>query len=389
MSHVTFGTKQELKSFEFGNLLYGIIQKGVYKSPKITLSTTTGTITVSDGIFLFYNDTESDESKAYAAKVENIDLSIEGASADEYLLISYTYDPSMKAEPVLSFSNNYDSGDSKIRLGRIIRKGSGTYNLDVDESCMELVGTGYSSENSFVDFLTYSHQETENQRLGISFNGKVITNSGIVTIAEINTTSFENLDPEKAQYLYIDHSGTVKLADSDVPRLGKLVFAEKPANGNFSINRYPYLAEINTGTIEALTIADNEICDEAIDSTKVEFNTSSNIATLDQLLKKMIKHINDLESSNADLIERVSYLEKVKGYVGGAMTIPSKEEFDEDPTLETDRLEIKNVDIATNANIKGSITVDSSTSSFGTASRPIKNLYVSESLYTDKLFVTE
>lgn len=391
MSKSTFGRKQELKSLEFGTLLYDIIQKGVYKSPTITIAANTGEISVIGGVFLFY---DTDSEKSYAVRVEDVNLSLSNVPEGNFLFITYTYSNVSTAEPTLITSSSADSDFSKIRLGRLIRVGSESYNIMFDTSSMELAGPGYTSETAFVDFINYSYRENENQRFVAKFNGKVITNQGVVTISSIDTSSFNNLDPTKAQYLYVDSEGVLKCVDASTPRFGKLVVAEKAANENFVVNRYPHRSEIGAWNLEVKkpesTTGDEEtaIYDQAIAKTKTEFSTSDNIISISNMLKTLAEHISAIENlinMPNGFEDRVSYLEAVKTYLSGSITIPPKETISGSP----DTLKVKSIDLSDTVTINGAVVTNPETSSFGTPEQPIRNLYVSQALYADNLFITE
>lgn len=385
MSKQTFSTKQELKSLEFGMLLHNIIQQGVYKSPEITISST-GDVSVTGGIFLFY---DSNPETSYAVRVEDISCSLSNLTPDHFLFLSYSYSSVSAAEPELVTSSSSASESTKIRLGRIVKTGAASNALQIDTTCMELCGPGYSHENSFVEMLSFSTKEYNAHRFIASFNGKVITNTGVATIAGVDVASFAGLDINQKQYLYIDSNAVLKCANHTVPRFGKLVIAEKEANSDFVINRFPRHGEIGAWNLEVkkpagLSPEAEALYDEAIIATKNELNTNEAVITLSNLLVKAINHIAVLEQGiNGNILARLENLEKLKTYLGGVITIPA------DITGPATQLDMSKVRITNEVNLAGALTVDSSVSSFGTSTNPIKNLYVTQTLYTDKLFVTE
>lgn len=395
MSKSTFGRKQELKSLEFGTLLYNIIQKGVYKSPTIVISSNTREISVTGGVFLFYN---SDNTIPYAVRVQDVNLTKSDVQDGEFLFITYTYSNVSAAEPNLISSADPTSDYSKIRLGRLIRvPGADGDQFAFDISSMELAGNGYTSQSSFVDFINYNYSESGDKRLIARFNGKVITNTGVITISSVDSTSFEGLDSTKAQYLYVDSEGVLKCADNTVPRFGKLVIAEKTANENFVINRYPYRAELGAWNLEVKKPSvekDSEedvIYTQAISKTKLELNTSEDVISISNMLKTLTEHVAEIENSiykTGGYKERLEYLEEVKRYLGESIYIPTKENIESEHST---TLKVKGVDTEAGyvTKINGSIITNPETSSFGTPDSPIHNLYVSQTLYTDHLFVTE
>ena len=391
MSKSTFSTRQELKSLEFGMLLHNLVQKGVYIKPTITVSSSTGEISVSGGVFLFY---DTDESKSYAVRVENISKSTASLGEGQYLFLTFTYSSAAPAEPELLISNSIDSSPTKIRLGRMVRTGSAQYALGFDDTSMEMCGAGYGIDNGIINYLVYSASEQNTPYLAAAFNGKVIKNSGIISIPSVSSASFAGLDKTKAQYLYIDSEGRMKCADATVPRFGKLVIAEKPANGNFELNRFPLRAEIKGGNIEidkpsGLATEEEAIYEQAKQLTQSDLSTSADVISLAALLKKAVDHIGNLERLVANLTQRLEYLEGVRTYFASQVTIPTAEQLVTTPTAS--KVEINNVETKSSGevNIKGAVTVDSNTSSFGTSTNPIHNLYVTSTLYTDQLFVTE
>ena len=186
----------------------------------------------------------------------------------------------------------------------------------------------------------------------------------------------------------------MKCADATVPRFGKLVIAEKPANGNFELNRFPLRAEIKGGNIEidkpsGLATEEEAIYEQAKQLTQSDLSTSADVISLAALLKKAVDHIGNLERLVANLTQRLEYLEGVRTYFASQVTIPTAEQLVTTPTAS--KVEINNVETKSSGevNIKGAVTVDSNTSSFGTSTNPIHNLYVTSTLYTDQLFVTE
>jgi len=392
MSKATFGTRQELKSLEFGMLLHKIAQKGVYEAPTISVSAETGAVSVTGGVFLF-NDTstDGDNDRSYSVRVEDFSQTISSMSAGQYLFISYTYNSANPAEPVLSADNSPESDMTKIRLGRLVSTGSSSTALAFDETSMEMCGPGYSIDNGLIEYLSYLRNESPSPVFNAKFREKVITNSGVQSVPAV--TSLSGLDSSKAQYIYVNSQGQLACADSTVPRLGKLVVAEKNANGNFELNRFPIRSEMKGWSLEidpASAAADSKekaIYDDGADNTKIKFNLAdgNTIIVLSGLLDAMVSHIGELERKVDDLTSRLVYLEKVNTYLAGVITIPAN------PSGAASKLEMSNVEIKStgNVNLKGSLTVDPNTSSFGTSSNPIHNLYVTQSLYTDSLFVTE
>lgn len=393
MGNVTFGTKQELKSLEFGKLFYNILPKGVYKRP--TISVSSGEVTVEGGTFLFYN-TGADK---YVAKVDDVALTL-SVSEGKYLFIQYTYNASQVAQPTLVLSNTIETGPTQVRLCRFVNTGADSASLTKDESCMELSGAAEGVvDTGLIDYISYKQDQYSSQAFAMAFNQNVTSNSGTASVATVS--SLAGIDPAKAQYLYINSTGALAVADANVPRFGKLVVAEKLANAPFTLNRFPHRAEVKGWDLEidrpdvetqddpmSMT-AETDIYDAATVLTKETCNTTANVIALSALLKKSIDHIGALEREIISLKNKVDYLEKVKSYLGTQIDIPDNEHMP-DP-ITTSKLVFTDIEIKStgNVNIKGSITVDPNTSSFGTATSPIHNLYVTESLYTDQLFVTE
>ena len=391
----TFGTKQPLKSLEFGTLLYGILPKGVYKSPTITYSN--GTLSVSGGIFLFY-DTDTD--KNYAVRVQDVNLSMTTLTANDWLFISYTYNTAVAAEPQLEISNSSATSDSKIRLGRLVQTAASASSLTFDSSSMEMCGQSYSVDDGLIEHAAYSPSEYTAPLLDMMFKNKVITNSGTVSVNAISTTSLEGLDASKAQYLYIDSEGALKCADAIIPRFGKLVIAEKAANGAFTLNRFPYRAEVTGWNIEvpglfdpSIVSKENDIYNDGADETATELGLDqpSHLIAVNGIIKALVDHVGKLERKVDDLTTRLKYLEDLKDWMSTVITnMPSAADIAAQSTTPLpDKLVITKVDSETNVNINGSVTVNPNTSSFGTSDAPIHNLYVTTSLYTDQLFVTE
>lgn len=391
--NVTFGTKQELRSLEFGQLLYNILPKGVYDRP--TISVSSGNVTVSGGTFLFYNA----GSDHYVAKVDEVTLTLP-VTAGKYLFIQYTYNASQVAQPALVLSDSVETAPSRVRLCRFVNTSADPASLAVDESCMELAGFAEGAvDTGLIDYISYKQNQYGAQDFAMAFRQKVTGNFGTGSVASMS--SLAGLDPAKAQYLYINSEGVLTVADSTVPRFGKLVVAEKAANAPFTLIRYPHRAEMKGWDLEidrpdvetqddpmSMT-AETDIYNAATVLTKETCNTTANVIALSALLKKSIDHIGALEREIISLKNKVDYLEKVKAYLGTQITIPAEGSMP-DP-ITTSKLEFTNIEIKSigNVNIKGSVTVDPNTSSFGTATNPIHNLYVTESLYTDQLFVTE
>jgi len=392
MSKQTFAVRQELKSLEFGMLLHHIVPKGVYEAPTITPDSVSGEVSVSGGVFLFY---DTDATKSYAVRVEDVSLTISNLNVGDYLMISYTYSAVSPAEPMLSGSPNPDSSDSTIRLGRLVSTGSA---LVFDASSMEQMSLGHGMPESLVEAIAYCSQEQSPVSFASRFNGQVITNSGLVSPTAATAADLPGLDKTKAQYLYIDRNGSLKCADSIVPRFGKFVIAEKGENQDFAVNYFPKRAEIGTWSIEAevpqsivdlTTTEEQAIYNEAIVKTKTDTGTTADVASLTALLERAVCHIGELERKVRDLTERLEYLEDVKTYFAAQVTIPTAVQLEQTPTA--DKVEIKNVEITSDGTVKidGAVEVDPNTSSFGTPANPIHNLYVSTALYADQLFVTE
>lgn len=386
----TFGTKQELKSLEFGTLLHGILPKGVYKIPDC--SYTNGTLSVNGGVFLFYDTTVEN----YAVRVEDVHCTLSNIASGDYVFISYTYTSSEAAPPALSTSSAINSNSSQIRLGRLIQTSSNPSDLTFDTSSMELAGPGFSVDDGLIKYLDFHPQKNGTPEITIALNHSVMTNDGFATIS----SSLSNADPAKAQYLYINSEGTIVCEDSTVPRFNKLVIAEKQANGSFVLNRFPVRAEVQGWDIEIIPpeIASTDeyktykqtLYTDANTNTKTHFeNENLTVTALSGLLEAAVSHICKLEKKVDELETRLAYIEKVKEYLGKQIEIPS--EADMPNPVTNNELVMKNIKIKSEGtvNIAGTVTVDSNTSSFGTASNPIHNLYVTNSLYTDQLFVTE
>ena len=386
----TFGTKQELKSLEFGTLLHGILPKGVYKIPDCKYSN--GTLSVDGGVFLLYDSTVEN----YAVRVEDVSCTLSGIDSGDYVFISYTYTSSEVAVPALSSSSSINPSGSQIRLGRLIQTSSNPSDLAFDTSSMELAGPGFSVDDGLIKYLDFHPLKNGAPEIAVALNHNVMTNSGFATIS----SDLSNVDPAKAQYLYIDSEGKIVCEDSTVPRFSKLVIAEKDANRSFILNRFPVRAEVKGWDIETTPpeIASTDECkayketlySDANTNTKNHFNNQDlSVTALSGLLETAVSHICKLEKRVDDLTTRLEYLEKVKAYIGGQLDIPDAEHIGDEPIAL--KLVMENVEIKSsgNVNIKGSVTVDSNTSSFGTSTDPIHNLYVVNSLYTDRLFVTE
>ena len=388
MSKATFGVRQPLKSLEFGTLLHNIARKGVYVEP--TCSISNDAINVEGGVFILY---DTDRDKSYAVRIEsvNLTLALASVSAGQWVFMSYTYNASDTAEPVLYGKSSIDSSDIEVRLGRLIQTAGG---LELDTSSMEKC----IQDEGFMKYFNYNTNETTPQ-LNIGFNRPVTGSTGAIQITSVDTTSLSGIDKTKAQYLYIDTNGVVKCEDSTVPRFGKLVIAEKAANANFTtVNQFPTRTEINAWDIEFTdhsiwpNTKEGAIYADAGDNTHTHYQNLDelkHIIALSGIIEALVDHVGTLERRADDLNARVTYLEGLVTYFGAQVTIPTAEELTEQSTA--DKVVIDNVETKSTGeiNIKGAVTVDSNTSSFGTADNPIHNLYVTTSLYTDQLFVTE
>ena len=370
----TFHYQQELRSSEFGTLLYNILPKGVYVAPTLTVGGSS--VTMTGGTFLFYDNAGNIE---HAVRIsfdsnESLNTTTGAPSAGQYVYISFSYNPSVAATPALGLSSSRPSSASNntILLGRIRNSGSG---LTVDTTDMEMKGPSYSYPNPAISSIEY---DSVAGTLQVSFSGLFQSNSGLGYAGTLNETGVE---AGKAYQVYIDQTGTPKLRETPTGssiNMGKNILAYKEAGNTvfvpvFFSNR----AEI---TSDSLTLSPTVVNSDQNLLNNI-FTDPSNLngageVILSKVVQRLVAEVKQLraEMGSQDGSTEGTVWNTLKG-LGSDLG-----------SLNT----FTNLTVTGVANFQGTVNftganINFSDSSLGSQSNPIKNLYISNVLYANNL----
>lgn len=371
-----FYYQQELRSSEFGHLLYNIVPKGVYVAPSIEVRGTT--VVASGGCYLFYDNIENRE---YAIRIsydstESLAASGSVATEGQWVYVQFVYNSARANDPELLLNLTKPSGNSAIILGVVRRNSSGA--LYVDTTDMDMMGPGFSYPVPSISSLRYNAQSGQ---LDVDFSGYFQTNDKVTTISSLSSS---NIQQSRAYQIYIDQTGTPKVREtpsgSNV-NMGKTILAYKDANDySFVVLRYSNRAEI---TADSLTLQPLTPTSSITGLNNIYTSSSNKNGAGDVILSKVVQRL-------------VSEVQKLRKEMGD----PDKDSSSQPDTV-WGRIgglgdDIGNLNTFDNITVRGTATflgtvnfsgsnIHFSNSSLGSRTNPITNLYVSNVLYATRL----
>lgn len=366
----TFHYRQELRSTEFGTLLYDILPSGIYRNPSLTSSG--GHIVMTGGTFLLKDNTDNmnfiirvsyDDSE----RVESIDT-IPG-TLPAYIYLEFTYNPAMEVEPSLRVQQSLPSGTEYILLGRLMA------NNVIDTTTNDRRGGGYSYPNPIISSLVYNVNASGLEgSLDVTFNGYCQNNS---TLSLIPNFHQDSVLVSQGYALYIDQNGNPALMDYDssgsFPSMGRTLLAYKDRNSNlFTVQNFVGHAEITADSLRlpSATLTANEAILDAIYTDPS--TTNSQGAILSKVIQRLVTEVQALRDElNTLRADHNSLDTKVANMSNDFSTV--------------------NLKVSGSANFTGS-NVDFSNGTliftntdFGTDKQPLSSLYVENVLYATKL----
>ena len=364
----TFHYQQELRSTEFGTLLYNLLPKGVYVAP--TLSVTASAVTMTGGTFLFYDNTANMELAVRVSyeNNESVGTTSGAPAAGQYVFLNYVYNASAAAAPTLMISSirPESTSNNTILLG-VIRSVNGALMVDTTE--MERRGPSYSYPNPAIASLSY---DSASGNLNVTFSGFFQNNEGLAYVPALNQTG---ISVANAYQVYVDQTGTPQIRQTpsgSSVSMGKNILAYKEAGASvFILVPYSNRAEL---TADSLTISP---VTPASDKTKLEniYGTENQNGAGDVILSKVVQRlVAEVQKLRSDLDALSSVVEGLGGTVEGLSN------------LEVDSLKLRNyATFNGTVNFSGSTVTFGSGTQFGTQSKPLSSLYVTDVLYATKL----
>ena len=374
----TFSVRQELRSLEFGTLLYEVVPKGVYVAPSLTV--TGSGVTMSGGTFLFYDNTGNIEHAVRISfdDTETIGTSTGAPSAGQYLSIEFSYNVNAANAPslVLSSSRPDTSNNSKqILLGVIRSNGSGLF---VDTTDMEMRGPSYSYPSPGISSLSY---DSTTGQLVVNFAGYFQTNGSLTLIDQLSTTG---INKANAYQIYIDQTGTaqVRQTPSTETNMGKNILAYKTAGADtFIIIPYSNRAEITSDslTLSSVSLTQNTNTLNSIYTSSETVNPVGE-AVLSKVVQRLVTEVQALrrelgaktDTAGSDTVYgRLKHVENSTGGLG-------------------DTIETKNLIVTNKTDIKGEVNFTDATltfdnTDFGSENKPLNKLFVEDVLYATSL----
>ena len=368
----TFHYRQDLKSSEFGTLLYDIIPSGIYKTPQLTV--TNSHIVMTGGTFLLKDNTDNMNfiirvSYENNETLESLDTVPDSVTTPYYIYLVFTYNPAMEVAPTLRVGASLpESGTEYVLLGRLLS------NNVIDTTTNDKRGGGYSYPNPIISSLTFTPVDNTQGTLDVVFNGYCQNNS---TLSLINSFHQENVAISAGYALYIDQTGKPALMDynpsSAYPSMGRTILAYKaPGATLFTVQNYVNRAEITADSLflASATLTSNET---VLDSIYTDSSTSNaQGAILSKVVQRLVTEVqalrdelNTLRSNHESLNSKVTNMSS--SFTTGNLTVTSKATF-----------------TGVNADFSNA-TVTFTNSNFGTKSNPLSSLYVENVLYATSL----
>lgn len=368
----TFHYRQDLKSSEFGTLLYDIIPSGIYKTPQLTV--TNNHIVMTGGTFLLKDNTDNMNfiirvSYEDNETLESLDTVPASVTTPYYIYLVFTYNPAMEVAPTLRVGASLpDSGTEYVFLGRLLS------NNVIDTTTNDKRGGGYSYPNPIISSLTFTPVDKTQGTLDVVFNGYCQNNS---TLSLINSFHQENVAISAGYALYIDQTGKPALMNynpsSAYPSMGRTILAYKaPGATLFTVQNYVNRAEITADSLflASASLTSNET---VLDSIYTDSSTSNaQGAILSKVIQRLVVEVqalrdelNTLRSNHESLNSKVTNMSS--SFTTGNLTVTGKATF-----------------TGANADFSNA-TVTFANSNFGTKSNPLSSLYVENVLYATSL----
>ena len=362
-----FYYQQELRSREFGHLLYNIVRKGVYQTP--TIDIVGSVVTVKGGCYVFYDNSSNNE---YAIRIsydstETLTSTSGSAASGRYIYAQFTYNPNRANDPEIVISNAQQSSDTSILLGVIRASSDGS--LFVDTTDMEKIGAGFTYPNPSISSIEY-RPDTGN--LKVTFNGYFQTNSSTKLVDNLERS---NIEVSKAYQIYIDQNGSPQIRETitgNGANMGKTILAFKNAGDKiFTPYRYSHRAEITADslTLEPVTLAqsNDKLANIYTDSDN---KTAAGEVILSKVIQRLVAEVQklrtEMDAANLAIQQLGGNIEAMSNFTCTNLKVTGTATFEDTVNF-------------TGANIHFS------NSSLGSRTNPITDLYVTNVLYATRL----
>lgn len=372
----TFHYRQDLKSSEFGTLLYDIIPSGIYKTPQLTV--TNNHIVMTGGTFLLKDNTDNMNfiirvSYEDNETLESLDTVPASVTTPYYIYLVFTYNPAMEVAPTLRAGTSLpDSGTEYVLLGRLLS------NNVIDTTTNDKRGGGYSYPNPIISSLTFTPVDNTRGTLDVVFNGYCQNNN---TLSLIDSFHQENVAISAGYALYIDQTGKPALMNYNpsnaYPSMGRTILAYKaPGATFFTVQNYVNRAEITADSLflASASLTSNET---VLDSIYTDSSTSNaQGAILSKVVQRLVVEVQKLRDE----------VGPSTGVVSGK-TLYDRVKAEENATTQAKTsITTGTLTVNTSTTLKGTITftnanVNFNNSDFGSRTNPISNLYVTNVLY--------
>ena len=358
----TFHYRQELRSTEFGTLLYDILPSGIYKTP--SLSVQGSNIIMTGGTFLLKDNSGGMNFAIRVSYEDNETLESLDSIPDSlpaYIYLVFTYNSTQAVAPSLRVSGTLPVEGEYILLGRILTGNQ------IDTTSSDLRGPGFSYPNPIISSLNYS-----NETLDVVFSGYCQNNN---TFSVVNNFHQTGVAVSNGYALYIDQNGNPALMSYDAggsyPSMGRTILAYKTAGANlFTIVRYPNHAEYTADSfyLPSASLSSNE---SILDNIYADSSTSNaQGAILSKVIQRLVVEVQTLRDEINQAKIDISNLQAMVGGMGDTITVT-------------------NLIVTNSANFSGATVnlsntnINMNNSTLGSRSNPIYDLYVTHVLYAD------
>lgn len=326
----TFSYRQELRSLEFGNLLFDIIPSGVYKAP--VLSIVDQHVQMNGGTFLIKNNSTDEELKEFIIRIsfdpEETLTTAETVSEDifpQYVWLEYTYTQSIGVQPSIKLGSTKPS-EPAVLIARINRGAETGYTID-QGTTVDMRGPGISYSSPAISNLEYSptYGASGTGTLTVSFSTYFNNNQNLATVQNLSVASVE---VAKSYGIYIDQTGTPKLItpfDSTHPAMGRNILAYKAAGDRaFTIPPFPLRAEITADTLSMSRPTTEPSANKTTLKTLYDDSTIKNEngeIVLDNVIYRLVAEIQRLTNELDTLTNNFNTLKnKVDGFASNFAT---------------------------------------------------------------------
>ena len=364
-----FYYQQELRSSEFGHLLYNVVPKGVYEAPQIQIQG--NVVTVSGGCYMLYDNSQGNE---YAIRISydssEVLASSTAASSGQYIYIQFTYNSNRKSDPEIVLSNTALDSTTAILLGVVRTNSSGS--LYIDTTDMEMMGPGKSYPSPSISSIEY---DPRGGTLKVEFNGYFQTNNSTQLVTTLETSG---IDMNKAYQIYVDQTGTAQIRETVSSNMGKTILAYKNAGDTvFTPYRYSHRAEITADSLTLQPITPAQSNDKL---ANIYTDSDSKNAAGEVILSKVVQR----------LVAEVQQLREEVGASNGSEPGTIWASLGGLSTDITNKNTFTNITVTGTANFTGTVNFTGANIHFangtlGSRNNPITKLYVSDVLYATHL----